>query len=155
MMRDIGSLVVMLLVGGLALGPPREARPEEEAITDVFLYVVESWGHEPDTLISSSIFKDDLVVVDPRGHTLRGIDRVRQAYEQLLRQGRVQGSQLTVEMEEIRFESEESAGVDGAWELSWPYLEGRIPKLRGRFSVDLRADGGTWKFQAARVTRSR
>ncbi len=154
-MRDYRSVLILLSLGLLAFGSAQETSPEEEEITDLFVRVVESWGQRPRVLITSKSFADDLHLVDPRGRTLKGVDKIRQAYEQLLRQGLVQGSELIVDLEETRFQQEGAASVDGAWEVSWPYSQGRIPKLRGRFSVDLRRDAQTWKFQAARVTRSR
>ena len=88
-MRDYRSVLILLSLGLLAFGSAQETSPEEEEITDLSVRVVESWGQRPTALITSRSFADDLHLVDPRGRTLKGVDKIRQAYEQLLRQGLV------------------------------------------------------------------
>lgn len=148
------NFLILLTFGALAFGSVQEPSPDEERITELFVKVIQAWGQRPTSFITSR-FADDIYLVDPQRRTLKGVEQIRQAYTDLLHRGLLQGSQLTVDLDDFRFKEAGAATVDGAWEVAWPYAQGRIPKVRGRFSVDLGGGGNAWRFEAVRLTPPR
>ena len=143
---------IVMTLGFLAFGPVHQAGSDEDKITELFVKIVQAWGHKPSSVILSR-FSEDISLVDPQRRTLRGVSEIRQAYTELLQRGLLQGSQLTVNLDEFQFKDAGGvATVDGTWAVSWPYAQGRIPKVQGRYSVDLAAAGNNfWRFEAIRL----
>ena len=119
------NFLILLTFGALAFGSVQEPSPDEERITELFVKVIQAWGQRPTSFITSR-FADDIYLIDPQRRTLKGVEQIRQAYTDLLHRGLLQGSQLTVDLDDFRFKEADAATVDGAWEVAWPYAQGRI-----------------------------
>jgi len=145
------ALPILMTLGILAFGPVRQTGSDEDKITELFVKIIQAWGHKPSSVFMSR-FSEDISLVDPQRRTLRGVAEIRQAYTELLQRGLLQGSQLTVNLDEFQFKDAGVATVDGTWAVAWPYAEGRIPKIQGRYSVDLAGAGNFWRFEAIRLT---
>ena len=96
------NFLILLTFGALAFGSVQEPSPDEERITELFVKVIQAWGQRPTSFITSR-FADDIYLVDPQRRTLKGVEQIRQAYTDLLHRGLLQGSQLTVDLDDFRF----------------------------------------------------